>query len=378
MRIAVFGHDAGHAMLARRIAGLQSLGHDVVGLTMRREADRPRNWPNTDLGLTHDGRFFQRALMVRQAARRVVADQLTEDADLLWARNLDMLAVAVAAQAAMPHPPPIVYETLDIHDLLAGDGAINALLRAAERRWLTRVSAIVISSPGFEREYYARRHPGHPPTVLIENTLLDEGLPARPSGTTDGTLTGRPFKLGWVGHLRCRETLALLEEVSGRMAGSVQVIARGQPALSEIPDFVERVGRAPHMTWEGPYDAATDLPAVYGDLDAVWAGVTHQQTRNARWLLPNRVYEAGYFGVPAIAIAGTETDRFLKTYGIGASVTPPLAESLMDLLASWQDTAILMDLRARVLRAPRTLFARTPNELSRVLDIALGTPDPSA
>ena len=70
MRIAFFGHDASDAMLARRIAGMKALGHDVTAFTMRRDEDRERGWKNVDLGRTYDAKLMHRALSIRRGIRQ--------------------------------------------------------------------------------------------------------------------------------------------------------------------------------------------------------------------------------------------------------------------------------------------------------------------
>jgi hypothetical protein len=53
---------------------------------------------------------------------------------------------------------------------------------------------------------------------------------------------------------------------------------------------------------------------------------------NSDWLLPNRIYEASYFGCPSIALAGTETGRRVAADGLGFTVEEPTAEALTELL----------------------------------------------
>jgi succinoglycan biosynthesis protein ExoL len=54
--------------------------------------------------------------------------------------------------------------------------------------------------------------------------------------------------------------------------------------------------------------------------------------KNSLWLLPNRLYEGGYFGVPALAIADHETGRIVLQRNLGFALRTPSAECLKSLL----------------------------------------------
>jgi succinoglycan biosynthesis protein ExoL len=66
---------------------------------------------------------------------------------------------------------PTVYDVSDIHPLQLSKSVVGRLLRWLERRMLTRVQLIVVSSPWYYWEYY-RRWLGVPkPALLIENKV---------------------------------------------------------------------------------------------------------------------------------------------------------------------------------------------------------------
>ncbi|TGS89750.1 glycosyl transferase family 1, partial [Mesorhizobium sp. M2D.F.Ca.ET.178.01.1.1] len=87
-----------------------------------------------DLGATRDGRFGQRLAAVAKAAFGIGA-KLAEmpRPDLIIARNLEMLALARRAKAALGARVPLVYECLDIHRLVLRDDLVGKALRGAER-----------------------------------------------------------------------------------------------------------------------------------------------------------------------------------------------------------------------------------------------------
>ena len=100
--VAFFGHDAGDAAVRRRVQAFRDDGISVTGFMMRRgEADQTA-WDNIDLGRTHDGAFLQRIRQVFAGAD-IAAKQrdVLLDADVIYARNLDMLACAFLANATV-------------------------------------------------------------------------------------------------------------------------------------------------------------------------------------------------------------------------------------------------------------------------------------
>ena len=97
--LAYFGHDAGDAAVRRRVQALGDDGIQVTGFMMRRGEVTATPWQNVDLGQTHDGAFLQRARQIFAGAGIAAKhrDELAQ-ADVICARNLDMLACAFLAK----------------------------------------------------------------------------------------------------------------------------------------------------------------------------------------------------------------------------------------------------------------------------------------
>jgi succinoglycan biosynthesis protein ExoL len=49
---------------------------------------------------------------------------------------------------------------------------------------------------------------------------------------------------------------------------------------------------------------------------------------NSAWLLPNRIYEGGFFGVPVLGAKETETGRWIERQKLGWTFAEPLEENL--------------------------------------------------
>ncbi|MEM9990003.1 MAG: glycosyl transferase, partial [Pseudomonadota bacterium] len=256
------------------------------------------------------------------------------------------------------------YECLDIHHRLLGKGLISQTLRRLEGKLLKEVRGIVISSPAFEAEYFDKMHPDHPRALLLENKLPLRRLPPRPARkqSCDQQLT-----LGWVGILRCQRSLNILMEIAEAMRGRVKVKLHGKPALTAIPHFYDLVEETENLTYEGPYQSPDDLDDIYGHLDLIWAGDYYQTGGNSEWLLPNRLYEGGYFGVPALAPAGTQTARWITTHGTGHVIEGEPDTSLIPFLSTLIAKNELNALQQKVLSAPTSLFAEYHSALDGII-----------
>lgn len=370
--IAFFAHDEKDAAVRRRVFAFKKAGYDVAGFSMRRSELADSEWNTVDLGRTHDARFMHRAGAILAGARKAAAARpLLANSDVLYARNLDMALCSQLAMLMTGLKRPLVYECLDVHRLMHRNDSVGMLLRLLERFVLARSALLVVSSPGFLREYFHARHPGKFRAYLIENRLADSPLlgPRPPMRAKPSS----PLRIGWFGVLRCRRSLDLLESLAIRFGSEIEIILRGYPDVM-LPDFHERVRKHHNIRYRGRYKSPEDLQENYAALDLVWAGDFHDAGFNSRWLLPNRLYEGGYFGVPAIAPQDSETGRWVNERTAGFTVAEPLEETfpalVQGLLASPDRIA---EMQTRLLGLPRDTFIQPRDEIRTVIREALSS-----
>ncbi|AZO04858.1 MULTISPECIES: glycosyl transferase family 1 [unclassified Mesorhizobium] len=351
-------HDVSDPAVRRRVQMLKAGGAGVTLAGFRRtaspvaeiEGSRP-----VDLGATRDGRFAQRLGAVAKAAMSIGAKLgVMPRPDLIIARNLEMLALARRANAALGANVPIVYECLDIHRLVLRDDLVGRTLRGAERHLARDVKLLVTSSPAFIANYFEPFGQIGAPVELIENKYFEAAsVVAAHSFEDDGPATP-PWRIGWFGALRCRRSLELVADFTRRQAGRFEVVLRGRPALSEFPDFHGFVEAEPWLSFGGPYRNPEDMAAIYGEVHFSWAIDFFEAGQNSEWLLPNRLYEGCRFGAVPISMAGTETGRFLKGQDIGVLLSEATPEGLEAMLGR-MDQDRYRALKSRVLaRNPRT------------------------
>jgi succinoglycan biosynthesis protein ExoL len=383
LRIAFFGHNAGDAAVRRRATAFMRAGYEVAGLMPHRGPRQGENaappWRHVDLGETRDNRYVQRVSSIFAGARRAARhEELLRGAGLLYARNLDMLAMASLVRRRLGLAAPLVYECLDVHHRLTGPSRAARALRGLERRLLEGCALVVISSPRFETEHFAVHYPGLCRFMLVENRLIEgDAFAPRPAPreAPPGAARQGPLRIGWFGNLRCRRSFDLLAGLAARFPGRVEIVLRGYPAPGVFDDLPGAVSAVPGMRFEGRYRAPGDLAAIYREVDLIWAGDWYEEGANSLWLLPNRIYEGGYFATPALAPAGTETARWVAEREAGFLLEEPVAERLAELVARLLDDPGPMDAcRARLLALPRETFVEGPATAHALVTAAMGAP----
>lgn len=370
--IAFFGHNSKDAAVRRRAIAMQRAGFDVVGYMPHRGApatDIP--FDVIDLGETQDNAYAKRVAAIHQGAKIAMAHpEPLKNAGLIVARNLDMLAMAAKVKKRLSLDAPLVYECLDIHHRLTGSSLPARLLRGIEARLLAQCDLVVTSSPRFEAAHFKRYYPNLYRHFLVENRLVSgDAFGPRPTELKmpqDGQL-----KIGWFGNLRCRRSLELMKGLANAFPTQIEIILRGYPALSVIPDLEGEITDIPNMRYDGRYRAPQDLEAIYSEVDLVWAGDWYETGANSLWLLPNRIYEGGYFSTPALAPSGTETGNWIARNGAGEVLDEPIERSLAALIgALLQNPAPILEWQKALLALPQDTFVEPPTLMQDLYDAA--------
>jgi succinoglycan biosynthesis protein ExoL len=325
LRIVYLAHDLDDPAIHRRVRMLKAGGAAVVVAGFRRGNARDgtiAGIPPVELGQTRDGDFIGR---IRAVLRTRLLPDLLSGADIILARNLEMLALS-ARQPRGSSKLPVVYECLDIHRLMTGNGPVGKFLRFIEGRLARRAALLLTSSPAFVRDYFVERSKVALPILIIENKVLEE-LPAPPTGSPLRKAVP-PWRIGWFGIIRCRLSLAILGALSDAHEGRIEIIIRGRPAVSVFPDFEREIARFEYVHFLGPFDGSQELAEIYNDVHFAWAIDFYEEGLNSRWLLPNRLYESCRFGAVPIAQAAVETGSYLERESIGVRLGTALEPDL--------------------------------------------------
>lgn len=334
LKILYLVHDLADPAVHKRVAMLRDGNAQVTVAGFRRSTKLILDiagCTTINLGQTYNSGFVQRIWsVIREVIFLGRHRELFTDTDLIIARNLEMLAIAVRGRSLCPKPPPLVYESLDIHRLLLDKGPAGISLRLLEG-WLSkRACTLITSSPAFVTHYFEALSRVRLPVKLLENKVYIPDMP-----DTDGPAhpAGPPWRIGWFGIIRCRKSLHLLADLVKQSNGAVQVIIRGRPARDQIPEFDDIVASTPGLSFAGPYKNPDDLAVMYHDVHFNWAIDMYEEGLNSSWLLPNRLYEGGLFNAVPIALKSVAAGRYLNRLGIGVILEQPLDSSVKSFFA---------------------------------------------
>jgi succinoglycan biosynthesis protein ExoL len=363
MKIAYLVQDLADAAIERRMTMLRRGGAEIDLYGFRRAGGAPAQVAGVvprELGQTVDGKLGRRAFSV--LAHSLTAGEWAKawaGADVIIARNLDNLVLAEAARRRLGLKTPLIYELLDIHTVMFRDDPLANLLRAIEGRLLRASDAVIISSPAFERDYLARYHRRHPGVLHVENKVLSDSIIVPPVRSADGP----PWRIGWFGGIRCKQSLDSLSRLVRAHPGLFEVHIRGRFTNPHMGDVHGIIRDSPGIYYHGAYKSPEDLPKIYGEVHFAWAVDFCQEGANSDWLLPNRLYEGGLHGAVPIALRGVETGRWLERRGVGLLIDASLEESVFELLSTMTPQAY-RDAAAQLRALDRGAFQWTDAECS--------------
>lgn len=286
-------------------------------------------WPYVALGLTVDGRYWHRLRALLGALPALVRHRrLLRRASIFYARNLDQLALSLLARLLIWSTVPVVYEVLDVPPFLTKRGLGSRLMRWIERLCLRRTALLVLSSPGFHRNYYDAVQGYRGDWFLLENKLHPSIAGSGGAAAPRRRRKGAPWIVAYFGLIRGQETFDLMTRLAERLKDRVVFRFRGALTTVDTKRFARTLERMPNMEFGGPYLPHQDLAELYRNVDMAWALDLEHTDHNSRWLMPCRFYEAGYFGVPCLAVRGFEVGAAVEKHHIGFTFDAPFEDQM--------------------------------------------------
>jgi glycosyltransferase involved in cell wall biosynthesis len=358
--IAFFAHERGDARVMKRIAALQDQGRKIIGFTFHRDRDKPDvppNWRNIHLGTTYNRRYLQRLWAFARCIGVLWRNRgQLERCGVIYVINTDNALLALLGRFFAGRRIPLVLELADIQPAMTGSGVVSKILRRIEGAVLKRTALLVTTSPGFVREYFRPVQDYQEEVFLLENKVYpSRHLPSASVGSNGPVSNGQPWVIGCFGALRCRRSLEIMHALALRLGNRVRFVLRGYPAGTIGDDFDRLLGDLPNLEFGGSYFYPDELAEMYAGIDFNWAFDMSDPNGNSAWLLPNRIYEGGCFGVPAIAAAATETGRWIDGHALGWTFSEPFEQSLANFFESL-DHGAWQIVRDRCAAHPREEF----------------------
>ncbi len=361
-KILYLVHDLSDSTVHKRVAMLKDGGADITIMGFHRNDTPPTSIhgaPAIAIAKTYDGKFIHRILTTLRMVVTISKHKTYfAESDVIIARTLEMLAIAVRGRSLITPPPALAYECLDIHRLLLKQNIIGTILRGLEG-WLSkRASLLITSSPAFVREYFEKYSLVTCPTYLIENKIYQPVPEPQPVLTREAVT---PWRIGWFGAIRCYKSLNILTSLVQQMSGKVEVIIRGKPSTDQFEDFEKQTSGIQGLSFEGPYKNPDDLEKIYGNVHFTWAIDMFEEGLNSSWLLPNRIYEGGYYGSVPLVQDHVETGKHVKNLGTGVQLAAPLEIQLISFFKSLTENAY-KTLQAQAQAVPQNNWILTKDD----------------
>ena len=379
--IAFFGHDSDESTVIKRARAFQGEGARVVGFMFRRvrnQRDGSTEWQNIPFGTTVERNYLLRIPKLLLAILKTYRQRdVLKQCDVIYARNLDMLLIAVTAKRLSGATAPVVYEVLDIQRVFLGKGFAGKLFRWAERRLLGATSLLVVSAPDFVSQYFQPAYGFTGRWFLLENKLPDKAIGPNVLARREMLPPGPPWVIGMFGVLRCMRSLDILTHVAEQLGDQVRIYLRGIVSEPDIPaeHLAAICARLPNVIFDGAYRNPQDLPEIYGKIHLIWAADFLDPGGNSKWLLTNRIYEGGVMGAVLLAARGNATGRMVEREGLGFTLDEPLKDSIVAFIKNL-DSNTFLAVRERVRGADRSIFVDetdTKQLIRQFGDLAAGT-----
>lgn len=380
--IAFFAHDSSESTVKKRVAAFQANGSHVVGFMFKRVRGKPASppaWHNVDLGTTIDRNYLKRLSKLLAAAFKLLKYRdILKRCQIYYARNIDMLLLAILAKRVSGSPAVVAYEVLDVQRVFVGEGMISKALRWAERYLLARSDMLIVSSPEFVSRYFLPYQGYSGPWHLLENKVFATAQLLQEAKSGIEIPAGPPWTIGWFGTLRCVRSLEILCRIADEVGDRVAIHVRGLPSSEDLPvPVIEAAcnGRA-NVIYGGPFASPRDLPAIYGKVHLAWCIDYLDAGFNSDWLLPNRLYEGGLMGVPAMAREPTATSLMVAQKDWGWVFAEPLELTVAEFIKQL-DAATYQRKRRGLESMQRSTFVDltdTGDLLRRLDDLAAFSP----
>lgn len=316
----------------KRIRALEQSGFNVTVYTFRRGYYENNSMPGQvfDLGSLENLAYIRRIPRLIRAFRFIKEKESgTFSPSIVWAFGLDCMLLATAAF----RNSKFIYEVGDIQEILFKRTPLGWIARYLDKKCVAKSSALVLTSPMFYQGFYKAEYDTPEEHVyFLENKLTDK-IKSYPRITSVGT---DKIKIGVIGNLRFERTLIpFMEYASGLVNDKFEVHVYGDGALSnQINHFASK---SDHIFFHGAFNNPVDLPVIYSKIDVVFC-VYDVHHPNVRFALPNKLYEACYFGKPIIVAADTALDIRVRKWRCGFSINvedPAWPEEVFKKLAQF-------------------------------------------
>jgi succinoglycan biosynthesis protein ExoL len=233
------------------------------------------------------------------------------NSNCIYCINVDMLILASILR--IRYKVNLYYEVGDILNTFLGNTISNNVLRFLERFLLKNTKLLILTSPAFYQKFYKKIQKTQCPWMLLENKLISIEKPK----INIKYEKSKKIKIVYHGVLRCPLSIKILTTVAAEFKEKCELHIHGFPLWVNKKLLNSYSSKNKNIFWHGEFKYPDDLKAILSDADLLWLIDLSENKSNAKWLLPNRLYDGICYRVPMLALSDTETGNYIKKYDIG-------------------------------------------------------------
>lgn len=223
------------------------------------------------------------------------------DVKVVYAWNFDIALLFRLARLFSRRKYTFVYEVADIKPILLSDSIIGKSLRRLEQFILNKTDYLCVTSNDYIKNYYDKFYDYKGKKHLLENKVFPP-IDNINSDKIDHSNRNSKWRIGLVGLIRCNVSLNLLYDIATKLSDKVEIVLAGKPEEFALDAFNKLAGLE-NTKYFGEYNYPEDLQNIYSSIDIIWSADFSDLSVNSKWLLPNRIYEAGLFSVPQLCFS---------------------------------------------------------------------------
>lgn len=232
---------------------------------------------------------------------------------------------SVALRYQKKNGAKLLYEIADIRECFLSNkkSIITRFMTWYEKRLLSKVSLLVLTSDQFYKSYYCN-------LIKEDKVFFFPNIPDMTVFEGFHKEKHNVFTIGFVGALRYLNQLKNLVDSTADLP--VRVIFAGGGATKEMEEDIKNYCKSNNkcVFW-GKYDYKKDIISIYKTIDCIYS-VYDADNANVRIALPNKLYEAVYCEIPIIVAKKTYLSNIVEKYNIGFAVSHTDVSELKDAI----------------------------------------------
>ena len=254
--------------------------------------------------------------------------------DVVYAWNFDIALLFVLTKLFSKRRYRFIYEVADIKPILLSKSFAGKILRKLEQFILNNTDYLCVTSEDFIINYFDKYYDYSANTHILENKVFPKIDNKLISAKLNNEAESSKWKIGFFGLFRCNTSLRLLSELATRLPENIEIILAGLPE-EHVKETFNKLANLKNTIDLGEYKYPDDLPNIYSKIDIIWSADFSDLSVNSKWLLPNRIYEAGLFSVPQLCFSdNVAICKYIKSLKIGWILEDANIESLLKFFLS--------------------------------------------